>query len=143
VKHPYMTLFDGADANTSTAIRNSSLTPLQALYFLNSSFPKRCSDHLAELLDSGQPIADGVKTEQVSSAPAAKAPDEKSELDRAFLIIYGRLPEKPELERSMQFMSDVSAKYMTSGADPAKAREQALSHLIQAMYSSNEFMFVE
>jgi hypothetical protein len=119
VKHPYMTLFDGADANTSTAIRNSSLTPLQALYFLNSSFPKRCADHLAELLDSGQSIVpDGLKTEQVSSNAAAKAPDEKSELDRAFLIIYGRLPEKPELERSMQFM-------------------------IQAMYSSNEFMFVE
>jgi len=141
VKHPYMTLFDGADANASTAERNSSLTPLQALYFLNASFPKRCSDHLAELLDEGK-ASGGVKTEQVS-ATSGGGSDEKSELDRAFLIVYGRLPDKAEQEQSLQFVGDVSAKYLTSGADPAKARQQAMSHLIQAMFSSNEFMFIE
>ena len=143
VKHPYMTLFDGADANTSTAQRNSSLTPLQALYFLNAAFPKRCSDHLAELLDAGQPASDAVKTEKVSSRVSSDGHDEKSELDRAFMIIYGRLPDKAEQERSMQFVQQVIARYLTSGADPAKARQQAMSHLIQAMFSSNEFMFIE
>ncbi len=143
VKHPYMTLFDGADANTSTAQRNSSLTPLQALYFMNGTFPKRCSDHLAELLDRDQPSGDGVRTEKVSSKVSSSGHDERNELDRAFLIIYGRLPEKAEEERSVQFMQDVSAKYLTSGADPAKARQEAMSHLIQAMFSSNEFMFIE
>ena len=143
VKHPYMTLFDGADANTSTAQRNSSLTPLQALYFLNAAFPKRCADHLAELLDDGQPGGDGVKTDKVSTKASSDRHDERSELDRAFLIVYGRFPDKGEQERSMQFVADVAAKYMTSGADPVKARQQAMSHLIQAMFSSNEFMFIE
>jgi hypothetical protein len=143
VKHPYMTLFDGADANASTAQRNSSLTPLQALYFLNASFPKWCSDHLAELLDDSQAGGGEVKTEKVSSKVNSGSHGEKSELDRAFLIVYGRLPEKTEQERSMQFVQDAAAKYLISGADPVKARQQAMSHLIQAMFSSNEFMFVE
>jgi hypothetical protein len=143
VKHPYMTLFDGADANASTAQRNSSLTPLQALYFLNAAFPKRCADHLADLLDGSQPGGDEIRSMRVSSQAGSKASDEKSELDRAFLIIYGRLPEKAEQERSIEFMQQMSAKLTATGSDPAKARQAALSHLIQAMFSSNEFMFVE
>jgi hypothetical protein len=143
VKHPYMTLFDGADPNASTAQRNSSLTPLQALYFLNAAFPKRCADHLVGLLDEGQPASGGVKTEKVSSKVASSGHGERNELDRAFLIIYGRLPDMGEEERSMQFVRDVSAKYLVSGADPTKARQQAMSNLIQAMFSSNEFMFIE
>lgn len=142
VRHPYMTLFDGADANTSTAQRNSSLTPLQALYFLNSAFPKECADHLAELLDENQTGGAG-KSEKVSGKFASNSHDDKDQLDRAFLILYGRLPEKAERERSLQFVQDVSAKYLAGGDDPAKARQEALSHLIQAMFSSNEFMFVE
>jgi hypothetical protein len=143
VKHPYMTLFDGADANASTAQRNSSLTPLQALYFMDAAFPKRCADHLAELLDSRRPGGDAVRGMKISSQAGGKGSDEKEDLDRAFLIIYGRLPEKQEQQRSMQFLHDMSAKLLARGADPAKARPAALSHLIQAMFSSNEFMFVE
>jgi mono/diheme cytochrome c family protein len=142
VKHPYMTLFDGADANASTAERNSSLTPLQALYFLNAALPQRCADHLAELLD-GQVGGDAVRSLRVSGQAGGNSPDEKIELDRAFLLIYGRLPEKAERGRSMEFMQQMSARLAAIGSDSAKARQAALSHLIQAMFSSNEFMFVE
>jgi hypothetical protein len=143
VKHPYMTLFDGADANTSTAQRNSSLTPLQALYFLNSAFPKRCADHLAGLLESDQPGGGAVRSEKVSGKPAGERPAGQDALDRAFLMIYGRLPAKGEVERSTQFMQQVAEVYQQRGDAPEKARQEALSHLIQAMYSSNEFMFLE
>ncbi|WP_158820935.1 PSD1 and planctomycete cytochrome C domain-containing protein [Granulicella sp. S156] len=124
VKHPYMTLFDGADANASTDQRSSSLTPLQALYFMNSAFPKRCADHLAELLDDG------------------KLTDE-TRLDRAFLLIYNRLPEKAERARSMQFIQQMSETYVARGDAPDIAHQKSLSHLFQVMFSSNEFMFIE
>jgi hypothetical protein len=124
VKNRYMTLFDGPDAIASTDQRTSSLTPLQALYFMNSPFPKRCSDHLAQLLDDG-------KT------------NESERLDRAFLNIYGRLPAKIERDRSLEFIEQVKAKSIANGDTPEAAQHKAESHLYQAMFSSNEFMFVE
>jgi len=124
VKNRYMTLFDGADGLTSTDQRSSSLTPLQALYFMNASFPKRCSDHLADQLD-GEKLTD---TER---------------LDRAFVVIYGRLPEKAEREQSLKFLQQMSEKYVASGLSADDAHKTASSHLFQAMFSSNEFMFIE
>jgi hypothetical protein len=151
VKHPYMTLFDGADMNTSTAQRSSSLTPLQALYFMNSAFPRRCADNLAGLLNADPPSTNAVAAQKAGSAKvkldsiqhASIADDDKDRINSAFLIIYGRLPEKSEQQRSIQFLHDVSAKYLAAGDDPSKASQQALSHLMQVMFSSNEFMFIE
>ncbi len=37
-RHPFLALFDGADPNASTAVRQSTTVPAQALYFLNSPF---------------------------------------------------------------------------------------------------------
>jgi hypothetical protein len=124
VKHPYMTLFDGADGIASTDQRSASLTPLQALYFMNAAFPKRCSDHLAGELEKG-----------VAS--------DQARIDRAFLSVLGRAPAKVERQRSLQFVQQVSAKYEAQGSTPVDAHRQALSHLVQAMFSSNEFMFIE
>jgi len=37
-RHPYLTLFDGADTNSSTAVRQTTTVPTQALYFMNDPF---------------------------------------------------------------------------------------------------------
>ncbi len=37
-RHPYLALFDGADPNSSTAFRQATTVPTQALYFLNDPF---------------------------------------------------------------------------------------------------------
>ena len=37
-RHPYLALFDGADPNSSTASRQVTTVPTQALYFLNDPF---------------------------------------------------------------------------------------------------------
>ena len=135
VKHPYMTLFDGADANASTEQRSSSLTPLQALYFLNSSFPKRCADNLARQLSSTLP-----------ATPAALPVGRQGQpdlVDEAFQAVYSRPPAPAERIQSEQFLAQMSARLAARGASPADARRDALSHLLQAMFASNEFMFVE
>ena len=124
VKHPYMTLFDGADPNVSTDQRTSSLTPLQALYFMNAAFPKRCADHFAEEVEA-QKKADADRLKQ------------------AFLVIYSRVPAPAERQRSEQFLARASAEFAERGDSPEAARRKAFSHLVQAMFSSNEFMFVQ
>ena len=37
-RHPFLALFDGADPNTSTPVRQTSTGPTQALYFMNDPF---------------------------------------------------------------------------------------------------------
>jgi len=148
VKHPYFTLFDGADANASTDQRNSSLTPLQALYFLNAAFPKRCANHLAGELEEGK-IAEGkpgsgkLTQARLQTGKPAGHFDDKAKLDEAFLLIFNRKPDRPEMEQSEEFIAHVSAYYAVHGETPESAHTKALADLLRAMFSSNEFMFVE
>jgi len=128
VRHPYMTLFDGADPNASVEQRSSSLTPLQALYFMNSPFPKNCSDHLSSAL----------------SQPTGKTlPSQKTQIDEAFLRIYGRPATPDELRQATEFLQKASSVYIAKSSTPEAAKQQALSNFIQALFASNEFMFLE
>ncbi|WP_263373863.1 PSD1 and planctomycete cytochrome C domain-containing protein [Granulicella aggregans] len=124
VKHPYLTLFDGADPNASTEQRTSSLTPLQALYFMNASFPRRCSDNLA------------------TQWTEAKVADPKM-IEEAFMTIYGRPAQRVELDRSEEFLKRATALYISRSDTPDIAHKKAVSNFVQAMFSTNEFMFIE
>jgi len=37
-RHPFLSLFDGSDPNASTAMRQTTTVPTQALYFMNDPF---------------------------------------------------------------------------------------------------------
>lgn len=49
-RHPFLALFDGPDTNASTAQRDTSTVPTQALYFLNDPFFHARSQALAARL---------------------------------------------------------------------------------------------
>ena len=55
-RHPYLALFDGADPNSSTATRQATTVPTQALYFLNAPF---FHDQAAALAESIERQAEG------------------------------------------------------------------------------------
>jgi hypothetical protein len=46
-RHPFLALFDGPDPNTSTATRQSTIVPTQALFFLNDPFAHARAESLA------------------------------------------------------------------------------------------------
>jgi hypothetical protein len=124
VRPTYFTLFDGANTNVSTEQRTSSLTPLQALYFMNGDLPKRCATSLAQhVLSSGS--------------------QEKANVDRTFRIVYGRPVTPEESNRITAFLKTVSDSYATHGSTPKDSYQKAFGDLIQSMFASNEFMFVE
>ena len=54
-RHPFLALFDGADTNSSTPIRQTTTMPTQALYFMNDPFfhaqAAEVGDALARLAD--------------------------------------------------------------------------------------------
>jgi mono/diheme cytochrome c family protein len=117
VRPQFFILFDGPSTNANTEQRTASLTPLQALYFMNGEFPKRTGAALASRLLSG-----GVTDAQA--------------VDRGFQLVYGRPAAKEEADRSLAFLS----QSMQGGA---KSREAAFTLFAQALFASNEFMFVE
>jgi hypothetical protein len=126
-RHPYLGLFDGANPSISVATRDTSVTPLQALYFMNASFPKECAAALAKQL--GESSTSG-----------------KEEIREAFVRIYGRPPDAQEADASLKFVEQADALYLArkpGDEDPRKAHTEALSNLIQALYASNEFMFLD
>jgi hypothetical protein len=46
--HPFLEIFDGADANLSTGERLAATSPLQALFFMNSAFMTEQSERFAK-----------------------------------------------------------------------------------------------
>ncbi len=54
-RHPFLGLFDGADPNTSTALRMTTTVPTQALFFLNDPFVHEKSEEWASRLLADYP----------------------------------------------------------------------------------------
>jgi Protein of unknown function (DUF1549)/Protein of unknown function (DUF1553)/Planctomycete cytochrome C len=123
-RHPYLGLFDGPDPNGSTATRATSVTPLQALYFMNAGFPKNCAMHLADSLPQGETV-------------------ERQQTTRTFQIIFNRNPDVEEIARSSEFLHKAASMYAAHGASPEAAEKKALAKWIEVLYSSNEFMFLD
>jgi len=93
------------------------------LYFMNGALPKRCAASLAEHL------------------PAAG--DGKAAVEQAFMILYGRAPTAPEIERSIGFLRNAADTYATHGVTAAEARTRALDEFVRALFATNEFMFID
>jgi hypothetical protein len=124
VRLPYFTLFDGPNNNVSTEQRTGSLTPLQALYFMNADFPRRAAKNLSSILLAG-------------------GSSEQDVIQQAFLTIYGRPPAPAESYRASGFLHKAADAYATHGVNGAAVQAGALEELLKALFASNEFMFVE
>jgi hypothetical protein len=124
VRSPYFNLFDGPNVNASTDQRGESLTPLQALYFMNDPFPRRCAANLAsKLISSGA--------------------TEKQDISVAFQTIYGRPPDAAESDRALSFLQNAAQAYVAHGASNAEPRQKALTDFLKALFATNEFMFID
>src|SRR5439155_9412940 len=53
--HPYLSLFNGPDTSVTTAMRDGSTVPLQALFLLNNPFVHDQARRFAETLIAGEP----------------------------------------------------------------------------------------
>lgn len=83
-RHPYLALFDGADPNASTANRQTTTVPTQALYFINDPFFHAQSKSLAEdLLKKG---------------------DDGERIVAAYQRLFQRRPSDSEVDRCRRFL---------------------------------------
>jgi len=119
-KHPFLALFDGADPNSSTAVREPSTTPLQALFMMNDKFAHEQAAKFAARVQHGEP-------------------DEARQIERAFLALYARPPQPDELALATDYLANFRAKL----AAKKLPTDQAWPSLARALLGANEFLYVD
>ncbi|MGI8785972.1 MAG: PSD1 and planctomycete cytochrome C domain-containing protein [Acidobacteriota bacterium] len=123
-KHPYLSIFDGADTNLSTAERGATVTPIQALFVMNSEFVHEQAGHLARRLTT-------------------EFPDFRSRVDGAHRALLSRPARREEIVRAEQHLSNARVKLAPGPTPASQLSEQALASYVRALFASNEFLFVD
>ena len=120
-RHPFLTLFDGADANASTADRYTTTVPTQALFFLNDPFVHARSASLADRL--------------------VALPDDRSRLDQAYELMFTRRPTEEDCAAAAQFLTRYPSE-LTAESETARVKT-AWSAWLRVLMSASEFVYVD
>ncbi|MFH1303050.1 MAG: PSD1 and planctomycete cytochrome C domain-containing protein [Planctomycetota bacterium] len=123
-RHPFLALFDGADTNVSTARRELTTVPTQALYLMNSPFVHQQAEILAR------------KLIQETSDPRAR-------VELAWQTSMGRVPTADQFSENSEFIKGYMVALEESGV-AVEARELMVwSALARTLLTRNEFLFVD
>ncbi len=120
-----LALFDAADPNGVTALRNDTTVPSQSLFLLNSPFVREQSRHLAQRLLSDD-----------------KATDEQC-LQRANELAFGRPLTTNELAQGRAFLDAYRTAQATQTRPEAERRLTAWQSYCQTLFCQNEFLYCE
>ena len=101
-RHPFLSLFDGADPNATTAARQTTTVPTQALYFINDPFFHAQANALANQL--------------------AKLPGDDARIPEVWRVLFQRTPTAAEIQRTKSFL----ASYPTDSAEKWAAQVRVL-----------------
>jgi hypothetical protein len=123
-RHPYLSLFDGADPSFSTGARSETTTPLQALFMMNSQFVHDRASAFAKRLSSS-------------------AADMTARITLAYRLAYGRLPSPEELTACTEFLGKVEAAVRKVEKDEKKIEPMVWASFARTVLSSNEFLYLE
>ena len=114
-RHPFLSLFDGADTSASTAARSASTVPTQALWFLHDPFVHARAGPLAARL--------------------LTQPDDTHRLTLAYRLCLQRAPTDAEAQSARAFL----AAYRNEGATAAAA----WTAWARILLSSNELLHLD
>ena len=117
----FFALFNGADPNASTAVRNVSTVPTQALYFMNDPFFHRCAEKFAErVLRAG--------------------PDPGSQLDFACRELFARPVRDEEVVAFREF---AEALRPTVPGDQKLVEQEVWKAYARVLLGSNELLHID
>jgi hypothetical protein len=120
-RHPYLAIFDGPDPAASTPQRQTSTTPLQALYLLNDPFVHEQAGHIAARL----------RAERV---------DDAARVESLYLLTLARVPTGQETTSALEFLERVRTK-LDGPSD--QLDQQAWQALVRAIIRLNEFVYID
>jgi hypothetical protein len=123
-KHPFFEVFDGADTNATTDNRAQSITPVQALFLMNSPFMHEQSDQFA--------VRVGMAYDTL-----------RERIDYAFRLVYGRAATLQEVREAQDYLQRARAELMAGGTPVDQLNRKALASYLRVALSSNEFLYVD
>ncbi|MCP4511078.1 MAG: DUF1553 domain-containing protein [Fuerstiella sp.] len=126
-RDPYLALFDGADPNASTPVRQLTTVPTQALYFLNSPFfHDQAAGFSQRILTTDRNSNVSAQAEEMPSAR------QRRRIDSAFRLLYQRAPTTTESETGKQFLEQY----------PGSLQEKWAAYA-RVLLATNEFLFLD
>ena len=135
-RHPYLSLFDAADPNISTATRQATITPTQSLYLMNAPFVHAQAAGFAQRLLAGRNATAGAV-----AAGSAVTADSAAAIRWAFLQAFAREPTSDEVATASEFLSEAETVLRSAGdADSARAGWEAFCRVL---LTSNEFLYLD
>ena len=117
----FFALFDGPDPNESTAVRQVSTVPTQALFFLNDPFVYARADSLGRRLMT--------------------APDDRGRLDLACRLLFSRPATDADFADFQQFAADYQAELKATVKD--KQAAEIWSAYSRVLFGAKEFHYVD
>ena len=130
IPYPMFQAFDRPDLMTSCDRRQNTTVAPQAMVLLNDRFVRAVARDFANLL---------LKNQAGPSMPPER--ELPSIVKAAFETSFARLPTQTELEASIQFIEG-QIKSRTERAE-SEPRVEALADFCQALFGSNEFIYVD
>ena len=121
-RHPYLELFDSADPNVSIAKRQTTVTPTQALYLMNSEFVHAQAYWFAHRV-------------------AVKEPTVKGRVRLFFEIAHGRQPTEEDFNAAVDFVTDYQEQLPDD--DQSTRDQKSWSAFARVMLTSNGFLFID
>jgi hypothetical protein len=123
-KHPFFEVFDGADQSATTDVRGQSITPVQALFLMNSPLMHEQSDQFAGRVG----MAFGSVAEQINYA---------------FRLALGRTANLPEIKEARAYLQQARQELATAKMPEENLTCAALASYLRVVLGSNEFLYVD
>jgi hypothetical protein len=123
-QQPLLAIFDGADANTATGLRQASTVAPQALFMLNSEF----------VHEQAALFADRVTRE---------ASQEADRIALAYRLAFGRSPATDELQEARDYLRQVSQRLAETSLPDNQRTRAAWASFVRVLLSGNAFLFVD
>ncbi|TXT32428.1 MAG: hypothetical protein FD138_2064, partial [Planctomycetota bacterium] len=120
-----LALFDAADPNGVTSLRNDTTVPSQSLFLMNSPFLREQSRQFAQRLLADAKLTDGQR------------------LQHAHEVALGRPANVEELAQARRFFDAYLAAQMAQERPEAERRLAAWQSYCQALFCQNEFLYME
>jgi hypothetical protein len=120
-----LSLFDAADPNGVTAVRNDTTVASQSLFLLNSPFVRDQAKAFTERL-----LGEGNLTNH-------------QRIERAHALAFGRSPTSGEIADAKVFLAAYLASQAAQARPEADRRLSAWQSYCQSLMCSNEFLYVE
>jgi hypothetical protein len=123
-RHPFLSLFDGPDTNTSTDARTDSTVPLQALFMMNNPFVTQQAQGLAQ------------RWMTLSTDP-------RERVRNGIAMLYARTATEPEVDRALAYIEQYKKGLAQAEAPAGKVEAEAWTSYARVLLCANEFVYVD